>query len=171
MERRTILKAGTASLALASNTFQSWQSQVYATGNEKPLRVGLIGCGWNGKCDLFRLLQVSPVEVVSLCDVDKLMLKEAAEMTALRQLSKKTPRTFSDYREMSRKEISTWYSSPRPHHWHALPILQLVKRELTYTCKSRLVSISPKGLPWCRSQKTWPCGASRHTTPQHTPFD
>ena len=33
-------------------------------------RVGLIGSGWYGKGDLLRLIQVAPVEVVSLCDVD-----------------------------------------------------------------------------------------------------
>ena len=37
-------------------------------------RVGLIGSGWYGKCDLLRLIQVSPVEVVSLCDPDQRML-------------------------------------------------------------------------------------------------
>ena len=36
-----------------------------------PKRVGLIGCGWYGKSDIFRLVQVAPVEIVSLCDVDK----------------------------------------------------------------------------------------------------
>ena len=53
----------------------------------KPRRVGLIGCGWYGKCDLLRLIQVAPVEVVSLCDVDKKMLAEAAEIVAPRQAS------------------------------------------------------------------------------------
>ena len=50
-------------------------------------RVGLIGSGWYGKSDLFRLIQVAPVEVVSICDVDKKMLQGAAEMTAQRQKS------------------------------------------------------------------------------------
>ena len=45
-------------------------------------RVGLIGSGWYGKSDLFRLIQVAPVEVVSLCDVDKQMLAEAADLVA-----------------------------------------------------------------------------------------
>jgi predicted homoserine dehydrogenase-like protein len=52
------------------------------------LRVGLIGCGWYGKGALFRLLQVAPAEVVSLCDVDRAMLGDAAQMVAARQVSK-----------------------------------------------------------------------------------
>jgi predicted dehydrogenase len=62
--------------------------------------VGLIGCGWYGKTDLFRLIQVSPVEVVSLCDVDSRMLADAAELTSQRQASHEKPRTYSDYRKM-----------------------------------------------------------------------
>ena len=45
-------------------------------------RVGLIGTGWYGKVDLLRLVQVAPVEVVSLCDVDKQLLAEGAEIVA-----------------------------------------------------------------------------------------
>ena len=45
---------------------------------QKFRRVGLIGTGWYGKSALLRLLQVAPVEVVSLCDVDSRMLNEAA---------------------------------------------------------------------------------------------
>src|SRR5580693_1837408 len=67
---------------------------------DKRRRVGLIGCGWYGKSDLFRLVQVSPVEIVSLCDVDSQMLSNAADMSAARQRSKKRPRTYSDYRKM-----------------------------------------------------------------------
>ena len=74
-----------------------------AAFDDKPKRVGMIGSGWYGKTDLFRLLQVAPVEVVSLCDVDK-MLAEAAEMVAQRQASKKKPRTFGDYRQMLREK-------------------------------------------------------------------
>jgi hypothetical protein len=71
-------------------------------------RVGLIGTGWYGKCDLFRLIQVAPVEVVSLCDVDAKMLSEAADMVAGRQLSKKKPRTYGDYRKMLAEKDLDW---------------------------------------------------------------
>src|ERR1022692_2192791 len=61
MNRRQFLYTSAAGLALSATS--------YASG--KPRRVGLIGPGWYGKTDLFRLIQVAPVEVVSLCDVDK----------------------------------------------------------------------------------------------------
>src|SRR5271154_1125467 len=83
-------------------------------------RVGLIGCGWYGKSDLCRLLQVAPVEVVSLCDVDRHMLDHAAELIASRQLSKKTPRLYHDYRELLGEKDLDLVLIATPDHWHAL---------------------------------------------------
>jgi hypothetical protein len=87
MNRRKFLELTAAGLALSSTSG-------FAAGlaDAKPKRVGLIGCGWYGKCDLFRLLQVAPVDVVSLCDVDRQMLDGAADMVAQRQDTKKKPR-------------------------------------------------------------------------------
>jgi len=122
MDRRTFLKAGTAGLALGTLA-----PRVYAAPGDKVRRVGLIGTGWYGKCDLFRLIQVEPVEVVSLCDVDSKMLAEAAEMTASRQKSGKTPRTYGDYREMLREKDLDIVLVNTPDHWHALPMIEAVK--------------------------------------------
>lgn len=115
MNRRKFIYAATAAGAAAS----------YAA--DKVRRVGLIGTGWYGKADLLRLIQISPVEVVSLCDVDKKMLAEAAEIVASRQASKKTPRTYHDYREMlKQKDLDIVLIAP-PDHWHALPMIEACK--------------------------------------------
>lgn len=90
-------------------------------------RVGMIGCGWYGKSDLFRLLQVTPAEVVSLCDVDSHMLSECADMVATRQASKKKPRTYKDYREMLKEKDLDVVLIGTPDHWHALPMIEAVK--------------------------------------------
>lgn len=89
--------------------------------------MGLIGTGWYGKCDLFRLIQVAPVEVVSLCDVDKNMLAQAADMTATRQASKKRPRTYGDYRELLKEKDLDIVMVHTPDHWHALPMIAAVE--------------------------------------------
>src|SRR4051794_21180819 len=121
MNRRTFLKASSAGLALSAAGADA------GTRQEKRLRVGLIGSGWYGKCDLFRLIQVAPVEVVSLCDVDRRMLAEAAAMVAQRQASKKTPRTYADYREMLREKDLDIVLIATPDHWHALPMIAAVE--------------------------------------------
>ncbi len=94
-----------------------------AAADQAPKRVGLIGCGWYGKSDLFRLVQVAPVEIVSLCDVDKKMLADCAEMAAQRQASKKKPRTYTDYREMLKEKDLDLVEVATPDHWHALPMI------------------------------------------------
>lgn len=116
MNRRQFLGAGAAGLALSQAA-----EAVFAEG--KPPRVGLIGCGWYGKVDLLRLIQIAPVEVVSLCDVDKEMLAKAADIVAERQKSKKKPRTYADYRDMLKEKDLDIVLVDTPDHWHALPMI------------------------------------------------
>jgi predicted dehydrogenase len=120
MNRREFLQAS-AGVALSA-------AGGYAVdlADRKP-RVGLIGCGWYGKCDLFRLIQVAPVEVVSLCDVDRQMLAGAAELVAQRQASKKRPRTYGDYRAMLKEKDLDIVMVATPDHWHALPMIAAVQ--------------------------------------------
>src|SRR5205823_3745442 len=98
-----------------------------AFADQKSPRVGLIGCGWYGKCDLLRLIQVAPVEVVSLCDVDKKMLAEAADIVASRQASKKKPRAYADYRAMLKEKDLDIVLIATPDHWHALPMIAAIE--------------------------------------------
>src|SRR5262245_21626966 len=96
MNRRDFMSTAGAGLAL---------SALHAADPpSKAIRVGLIGTGWYGKCSLFRLIQVAPVEVVSLCDVDKRMLEDAAEMVGDRTKGKSKPRLYADYREMLKEK-------------------------------------------------------------------
>jgi predicted dehydrogenase len=72
---------------------------------------------------LLRLIQVAPVEVVSLCDVDGKLLAEAAEIVAGRQKSKRKPRTYRDYRAMFNEKDLDIVLIATPDHWHALPMI------------------------------------------------
>ena len=121
MNRRSFLQVSAAGLALS--TFGGYAAEF----SDPKKRVGLIGSGWYGKCDLLRLLQVAPVEVVSLCDVDRRMLAEAAEIVAARQASKKKPRTYSDYRQMLKEKDLDVVLIAAPDHWHALPMIAAVE--------------------------------------------
>ena len=123
MHRRQFFHVSGAGLAAVAAT----RGYAAAFADEKPKRVGLIGTGWYGKCDLLRLIQVAPVEVVSLCDVDRKMLAEAAEIVAARQASKKQPRTFGDYRKMLAEQDLDIVLIATPDHWHALPMIAAVE--------------------------------------------
>ena len=120
MHRRDFLTTSAAALAFSSFPF----AEQFADTRK---RVGLIGAGWYGKTDLLRLVQVAPVDVVSLCDVDKTMLADAAALVASRQASKRTPRTYTDYREMLKERDLDIVIIVTPDHWHALAMIDAVK--------------------------------------------
>lgn len=126
MQRRKFLT--TTAAATSAGLFAKTHSigAVHTFDEPKKYRVGLIGTGWYGKVDLFRLLAVAgdEVDVVGLCDVDKNMLAQAATLTAQRQRSAKAPALYGDYRKMLADENLDIAIVGTPDHWHALPMIQ-----------------------------------------------
>ena len=122
MNRRDFLQSTGTGLALAA-----LPPVHVSAAADKPLRVGLIGCGWYGKCSLFRLIQVAPVEIVSLCDVDQRMLAGAADLMMQRTKSDRKPQLFGDYRKMLKDEKFDVVMVETPDHWHALPMIAAVE--------------------------------------------
>ena len=163
MNRRRFLQSTTAGMALGNVT------QAFA--QEKRRRVGLIGCGWYGKIDLVRLIQVAPVEVVALCDVDKQMLERAASMVAARQASKKTPRTYGDYRQMlAEKDLDIVLIAP-PDHWHALIMIEAAKSGADIWVQKPISADVSEGYAMVAGPpKVCAGGASVSATPQYASF-
>jgi predicted dehydrogenase len=120
MNRRDFLATGAAGAAALSTL----HANAFAAAGDKPLRVGLIGCGWYGKTDLFHLMQVEPVDVVALCDVDSKASTNAAELVSQRQPSKKKPPTYGDYRKLLAEHKPEIVLIATPDHWHALPMIE-----------------------------------------------
>ncbi|MGY6522866.1 MAG: Gfo/Idh/MocA family protein [Mongoliitalea sp.] len=114
--RRNFLKKSAAILALSSLGNLS----AGFIGNKQPLRVAVIGTGWYGKSDLFRLLQIASCEVVALCDVDRIQLEEAATLLAQRQSQSNPPQLYKDYRELFKNHALDITIIGTPDHWHAL---------------------------------------------------
>ena len=123
INRRKFLKGASATLALTA-IHASGLGSFYAA---KTYRVGLIGTGWYGKSDLFRLMQVAPVNVVALCDVDKNQLNEAATMIGQRTKGAKAPRLYNDYRKMLAENALDIVLIGTPDHWHALNAIDAMK--------------------------------------------
>jgi len=121
MNRRKFLQtSGLGCAALAISKFPAFAAEL----SDQKKRVGLIGCGWYGKVDLLRLLQVAPVEVVSLCDVDKNLVGRGRRYRSRdAKVSKKRPHTFGDYREMLKDRDLDVVLIATPDHWHALPMI------------------------------------------------
>ncbi|MEJ7766459.1 MAG: Gfo/Idh/MocA family oxidoreductase [Chitinophagaceae bacterium] len=123
INRRRFIQGAAATLAYASLGARG----IDVINPPKAYRVALIGTGWYGKSDLFRLIQVTPVSVVALCDVDKNMLSEAGALVSKRQKSGKTPRLYSDYRKMLSENELDIVLVGTPDHWHALQMIDAVK--------------------------------------------
>jgi predicted dehydrogenase len=123
INRRHFIKGATASLALSALGAHGMEK----ASQQKTWRVGLIGTGWYGKSDLFRLIQVAPVDVVALCDVDKNMLAQAADLVSKRQKSGKKPKLYGDYRKMLSENKLDLVIIGTPDHWHALQTIDAVK--------------------------------------------
>ena len=71
-------------------------------------------------------MQVAPVEVVALCDVDKNMLSEAAKMVGDRAPMSK-PKLYGDYRKLLAENKIDIAIIGTPDHWHALQMIDCVK--------------------------------------------
>jgi predicted dehydrogenase len=131
MDRRQFIQAAAAT----GVAFSGLKSYAASLADSKTRRVGLIGCGWYGKIDLVRLIQVAPVEVVSLCDVDKTMLSDAADMIEHRQDSKKRPRTYGDFRKMLAEKDLDIVLIATPDHWHSLVMIEAAKSGCDMYCQ------------------------------------
>ena len=114
--RRQFIKGSSAALAFAALRANGMNFSAGAG----PRRVALIGAGWYGKSDLYKLIQVDPVDVVALCDVDKHQVNGAAEAVTKRQKSRKTPALYGDYRKLLAEQKPDIVLIGTPDHWHAL---------------------------------------------------
>ena len=123
IDRRRFLKAASATLALTALQANGMN----LISPDKQLSVALIGTGWYGKTDLYHLMQVAPVEVVALCDVDKNMLEGAAQLVSQRQKSKTRPKLYGDYRNMLAENKFDIVLIGTPDHWHALQAIDAMK--------------------------------------------
>ena len=123
INRREFMKAASAAAAMAA--LPSFGADAVDVVN-KTRKVGLIGAGWYGKSDLWRLVQVAPVEILAIADPDKNMLKEAVEIAQQRQKSKKAPQTYGDHRQMLKDHQFDIVVIGSPDHWHALHAIDAI---------------------------------------------
>ena len=123
LNRRKFIQSTSAVLTL---------SALHANGlafarQNKNMRVGLIGAGWYGKSDLFRLIQVHDIDVVALCDVDSRHLQEAGRLISERQISRKVPKLYNDYRKMLAENQLDLVLIGTPDHWHARQAIDAIQ--------------------------------------------
>lgn len=102
----------------------------------RKLRLGLIGCGGYGLADVEAAFRVGGVEVVAICDVDSQHLKDAADRIERKQAAR--PKTFKLYSEMLTTPGLEAVIIATPPHWHALPFLAALEKNLDIYCEKPL---------------------------------
>ncbi|MBE8712065.1 Gfo/Idh/MocA family protein [Sphingobacterium hungaricum] len=123
LNRRKFIQSTAAVLSLSALQANGFTLD----SNKKNLSVALIGAGWYGKSDLFRLLQVREVNVVAVCDVDRNHLEEAGRLISERQVSKKVPKLYTDYRKLLSENKLDLVVIGSPDHWHALQAIAAIE--------------------------------------------
>lgn len=124
--RRDFLK--TAALAAAGSALVlGFPSVLRGAASDRRYKVGLIGAGWYGKSDLWRLAQVAPIDIVAMSDPDKQMLSGALEIASQRQKSNQRARTYNDYRQMLKENKMDIVLIGSPDHWHALQAIAAIE--------------------------------------------
>jgi len=111
--------AGTAVLGAVAGPASSYAS---IPGANDRIRIGVIGCGGQGRADLSKMIRVKDVECIALCDVDDDQTAKAAKI--VEDLSVRKPSFNSrDFRRLlDLKEVDAIIVGT-PDHWHALPTI------------------------------------------------
>lgn len=122
--RRFLETAAVGTLALSKG--------VHAAGDNRKLRIGVIGVGWYGMVTAKAALQVGNVEVKAICDVDSQHLTQSAD--ELEQLQQSRPQTYKRYEDLLSEDLDVAIIGTPPQ-WHALQLITALERGLDVYCE------------------------------------
>jgi len=114
MKRRGFLSQSVKAISLSALT----GFQIPLNFIQGPLKVALIGCGWYGKSDLLKLMQVTAVEVIAVSDPDDMQSLEAQDW--VRQRINQSPHRYRNHKDLLNKHSPDLVIIGSPDHWHAL---------------------------------------------------
>jgi len=133
MKRRDFLLAGAAigAATLLPET-PAWAAN-------RRVRVGLIGTGMRGQVHLGELLRRNDVDVVALCDVEPIMLKQALAEVA--KAGKPMPKTYGQdgdvhaYRRLLQQRGLDAVIIATPWEWHAPMAIEAMQAKVAVGCE------------------------------------
>jgi predicted dehydrogenase len=130
MNRRDFLEAAAGTLAVGG------LARPAEAENKPKLKLGLIGCGWYGMVDAKAALKAGGVDIVALCDVDSQHLADSA--AEVEKLQGSRPKTFKHYDNLLDAADLQAVIIATPPHWHALPFLAALAKNLDIYCEKPL---------------------------------
>jgi len=139
MKRREFVKVTSqASAAFASTIY------IPSLFRDRKIRIGLIGAGWYGMVITRAALETGNVQVIGICDVDSVHLKNSAD--ELEKLQGSRPVTFKYYRDLlDMKDLEVVFIGTVPH-WHALQFIASCEKGLDIYCEKPLAYDVREGL-------------------------
>jgi predicted dehydrogenase len=114
--------AGAGLLGNPSALAQSAASVNKIAGANDRIRVGLIGCGGQGRNDLIKMLRIKNIECVALCDVDDNQVGVVRKAVD-EQAGQKPAFATRDFRKLLEQKDVDAVIIGTPDHWHALPTI------------------------------------------------
>ena len=113
MDRRTMIKGASASLAVA----MSARSYARIKGANDRLHVAVVGVNGRGQAHMSAFSKLPNVDITHFCDVDSAVLaKRAGEFAAKGHAA---PRIEGDYRRLLGSKAVDIVTVATPDHWHA----------------------------------------------------
>lgn len=107
-----------------------------ASAAPRPVKLGLIGCGWWGMVNVKAAYKAGGAQVIALCDIDGDNL--AATAAEIEKLQGSRPLTFKLYADLLATPGLEAVIIATPPHWHALQFIAAVDRGLDVYCEKPL---------------------------------
>jgi len=133
IQRRDFVKAAVVGGLIMGGSLRD--SRADQAGPSK-INLGLIGCGWYGMVNIRAAFKAGGVAVTALCDVDSQHLADSAQ--EVEKLQGSPPKTFKSYQELLATPGLNAVIIATPPHWHAIPFLAAVERNLDIYCEKPL---------------------------------
>ena len=131
MPRRSFIQKSTLATAGMVTAFH-----IPVFAQNKKIKFGLIGAGWDGMVITKAALKNEGVECIAVCDVDSEHLNNNA--AEIEKLQGSKPKTFEDYRDLLEiKELDAVMIGSVPH-WHALHFIAACEKGLDVYCEKPL---------------------------------
>ncbi|MBE0536064.1 MAG: Gfo/Idh/MocA family oxidoreductase [Phycisphaerae bacterium] len=118
--------------AVAATGFMS----VASAADDRPLRLGLIGCGNYGMVNVNAAFKAGGVQVVAVCDVDSAHMNDSADKIEAKQGSR--PKLSADYRTLLEQGGAEAVIIATPPQWHALMFIDALAKGLDIYCEKPL---------------------------------
>jgi len=164
-DRRQVLGGAAAAVAAAGLSGTGLRSRFpIASGSSA-------AAGW-ANATPSRLMQVAPVEIVALCDVDRLMLEDARKahrgVPGFGREADAAPELYRDYRSMLAKHKFDIVIVGTPDHWHALPAIAAMKAAAHVYLEKPISLDVAEARPWSppRAPRAASSNAERSAAPR-----